>query len=97
MIRINCPFCGLRDHQEFTYLEDGSVKIPPLNNTSEKKWYEFIFLRDNPRGKHIEKWHHVHGCRMILIVTRDTTNHKITKVEPANKNFVKYLNKKKEI
>ena len=47
MIRINCPFCGLRDHQEFTYLEDGSVKIPPFNNTSEKKWYEFIFLRDN--------------------------------------------------
>ena len=28
MLRLNCPFCGLRDHHEFAYLEDASVQMP---------------------------------------------------------------------
>ena len=26
MLRLNCPFCGPRDHHEFAYLEDASVQ-----------------------------------------------------------------------
>ena len=58
MLRIDCPFCGLRNHDEFTYLEDGSVKMPALANIDKNAWYEAVFLRENPRGAHIEDWHH---------------------------------------
>ena len=31
MIRINCPFCGLRDHSEFTYGGDATIEYPALD------------------------------------------------------------------
>ena len=87
MLRLDCPFCGLRDHDEFTYLEDGSVTMPGIDQTSQSAWFEAVFLRDNPRGKHTELWHHVNGCRMILRVERDTQTHVISKVEAAHPAF----------
>ena len=36
MLRLNCPFCGLRDHHEFAYLEDASVQMPSFEDTSGK-------------------------------------------------------------
>ncbi len=97
MIRIDCPFCGIRDHNEFIYLEDGSKNKPLFSNTSEKDWYEAIFLRENPKGRHIERWHHIHGCRMILRVIRNTVTHKIEKVEPCNNNYLQVLKRVKVI
>ena len=91
MLRLNCPFCGLRDHNEFTYLEDASVQMPSFEDTSEKAWFEAVFLRENPRGVHIEHWHHIHGCRMILRVERDTLTHEISKVEAAHPAFSQIL------
>ena len=84
MLRLNCPFCGLRDHHEFAYLEDASVQMPSFEDTSVKAWFEAVFLRKNPRGIHVEHWHHIHGCRMILRVERNTQTHEIMKVEAAH-------------
>jgi len=39
MIRIDCPFCGLRDHSEFSYGGDGLVEYPPLEASTEQ-WLE---------------------------------------------------------
>lgn len=94
MLRIDCPFCGLRNHHEFTYLEDGSITMPDItmpdsDNTQEKAWYEAVFLRENPRGPHIEDWHHTQGCRMVVRVKRDTATHKILSVEPAHPGYKK--------
>ena len=88
MLRIDCPFCGLRNHHEFTYLEDGSVTMPDLSSTEEEAWYEAVFLRENPRGIHIEDWHHTQGCRMVVRVKRDTATHKIL-FEPAHLDYKK--------
>ena len=71
MIRINCPFCGERDHSEFTYGGDGSVVYPELDAPAEQ-WLEAVFQRENIRGVQTESWHHVSGCRQWLLVERDT-------------------------
>ena len=42
------------------------------------------FLRENVRGMQAETWHHVNGCRMWLIVERDTMTHEIKSVRPAH-------------
>lgn len=83
MLRIKCPFCGERDHCEFSYGGDASVQYPPLDGTIED-WHEAVFLRDNPRGMQFETWHHVNGCRTWLIVERDTMTHEIRSVKPAH-------------
>ncbi|MEM9145272.1 MAG: sarcosine oxidase subunit delta [Pseudomonadota bacterium] len=83
MLRIPCPFCGLRDHTEFVYEGDATVDYPALD-ASEQAWYEAVFLRRNPRGAHFEYWHHTAGCRAVLIVERDTLTHEIRSARLAH-------------
>ena len=83
MIRINCPFCGERDHSEFGYGGDASIVYPPLDAPMED-WHNAIFMRENILGMQAETWHHVNGCRMWLIVERDTMTHEIKSVRPAH-------------
>lgn len=83
MIRIPCPFCGARDHSEFSYGGDASVEYPPLNAPAEA-WLDAVFQRENPSGMQVETWHHVNGCRMWLVVERDTLTHEIRSVRPAH-------------
>ena len=87
MLRINCPHCGERDHAEFRYGGDASVAYPPLDAPAEA-WHDAVFLRDNICGLQAETWHHVNGCRMWLIVERDTLTHEIKSVRPAHGGLV---------
>ena len=83
MIRINCPFCGERDHSEFSYGGDASVEYPALD-ASVEEWTEAVFMRDNIRGSQSETWQHTSGCRSWLIVERDTMTHEIHSVRLAH-------------
>ena len=82
MIRIDCPFCGLRDEAEFTYRGDASVTRPGLDAAPEA-FHDFVYRRANPRGWHLEWWHHSGGCRSWLIVERDTDSHEVFGVTAA--------------
>ena len=82
MLRINCPFCGERDHSEFTYGGDATVVYPALDAPLEA-WIDAVYVRANPNGPHRERWQHSLGCRLWLIVERDTMTHAISSVMPA--------------
>jgi heterotetrameric sarcosine oxidase delta subunit len=88
MLRIPCPWCGVRDHTEFTYLGDATVKRPDPESGSDAEWMEYVYLRDNPRGDHREFWHHVNGCRRWLIVNRNTVTHEIASAEAPHREEV---------
>ncbi|QPC43199.1 sarcosine oxidase subunit delta [Kaustia mangrovi] len=79
-MRIDCPCCGPRDHDEFAYGGDASRTMPDIADTGMERWFDHVFLRDNPRGPHREFWHHAHGCRQWLVVERDTVTHEIAHV-----------------
>lgn len=83
MIRIPCPFCGERDHSEFTYGGDASIEYPPLD-APPAQWLRAVFERENVRGMQAETWHHANGCRLWLVVERDTMTHEIRSVRPAH-------------
>ena len=79
-MRIECPYCGERDHHEFTYGGDASKVRPAYDDVDLDRWYEYVFLRQNPRGRHAEYWQHTNGCRQWLRVERDTSSHEIYSV-----------------
>jgi sarcosine oxidase subunit delta len=83
MLRIPCPFCGLRDHAEFDYDGDATVTWPALDAPAEA-WLDAVHLRENPRGRHLEHWRHVRGCGAWLVVERDTASHEIFSVRLAH-------------
>tara|TARA_Y100001968_G_C18700416_1_gene411011 strand:- start:188 stop:475 length:288 start_codon:yes stop_codon:yes gene_type:complete len=82
---INHPLLGPRDVSEFVYLGDANLINRPDHNSkdSDKLFYEYGYLRDNPAGNHRELWYHEHGDRSWLVVTRNTLTHEILKVELA--------------
>ena len=92
MLRIDCPFCGPRDHSEFTYGGDATIEYPALDAPMEE-WHDAIFLRDNIRGMQAETWHHANGCRMWLVVERDTMTHEIKSVRAAHDGYASALGK----
>ena len=80
MLNIKCPHCGERSQKEFAYGGDGTINRPNLNiDISDKDWDNFVYLRKSPKGKHIELWHHIAGCRQWFRAQRDTVSHEIFK------------------
>jgi sarcosine oxidase subunit delta len=83
MLRIACPYCGVRDQIEFAYGGDAVSGFPDLAVADLDRWSDAVFIRDYPRGEHREFWQHQHGCRQWLHVVRDTVTHEIASVAPA--------------
>ncbi|MCK6452329.1 MAG: sarcosine oxidase subunit delta [Alphaproteobacteria bacterium] len=86
MHRIDCPWCGLRDEIEFAYRGDATVRRPPADAGIDA-FYEYVYLRDNPRGWHVEWWHHAAGCRQWIKVVRHTTTHAIHATAKADEDM----------
>ena len=78
MIRINCPYCGLRDQTEFNYGGDGTV-TRPSEDASLAAWTDFVYMQDNPRGVRADSGTTA-GCRQWLKVVRDTVTHEVIAV-----------------
>jgi sarcosine oxidase subunit delta len=75
---IKCPHCGTRPVEEFTFLGDAKPRRPISNDPSTmEQWFDYVYLRDNPKGRFEEYVHHSGGCRSWLVVTRDTATHEI--------------------
>ena len=85
MLEIKCPYCGKSAQNEFSYGGDASVKRPKLEKEiSDKEWDDFLYYRKNIRGKHLELWHHVAGCRRWFKVSRNTATHEIFETAKIN-------------
>ena len=41
---------------------------------SDEDWARYLYLRDNSRGVHAERWRHTHGCGRFFNALRDTTS-----------------------
>ena len=83
-MRIECPFCGERDVSEFTYLGDADFRRPAAGSAGlADRFYEAVYLRDNPAGPHRELWYHASGCLSWLRVDRNTRTHEILAVQLA--------------
>ncbi len=83
-MQIPCPWCGLRPLDEFAYGGDATKKRPTGKRQADTSaWVDYVYIHDNPAGRHREYWQHVGGCRSWIVITRDTTNHAISKAELA--------------
>ena len=78
---ITCPHCGSRPKEEFSIR--GEVRSRPDAAAGFESWYRYIYVRDNPKGRQKEYWHHVLGCRRWLVVERDTLTHEVYGVTDA--------------
>ncbi len=75
MLLIQCPYCGPRPEIEFRGGGEAQIARPadPAQTTDEQ-WAGFLFFRSNPKGRHAERWLHIHGCQRWFNAVRDTVS-----------------------
>jgi len=70
--RLECPFCGPRELEEFlfhkTLAEPGSSP------------YAEVYARTNRVDLSVEHWQHLHGCRAWLLVRRNPSSNEVLEV-----------------
>lgn len=78
MLLIRCPYCE-KDlpELEFAYAGEAHIVRPEdPSNVSDEDWRDYLFIRDNKRGLHFERWRHVHGCGRFFNAVRETVSDK---------------------
>ena len=74
MLLIRCPYCEMeRPEIEFKYAGEAHLTRSPQTATDEE-WTDFLFFRENLRGKYAERWRHAVGCGRYFNAVRDTVS-----------------------
>lgn len=75
MLIINCPYCGARPELEFAYGGQAHIDRPVQPaDLNDEDWTGYLYLRENTKGIHAERWRHLHGCARFFNALRDTRN-----------------------
>ncbi len=78
MLLIDCPHCGPRPELEFAYGGQAHIARPVQPaELDDEAWGAHLYVRDNPKGVHAERWRHLHGCARFFNVLRDTRDDRI--------------------
>jgi sarcosine oxidase subunit delta len=81
MLLIPCPFCGEREETEFRCGGEAHILRPKQPaSLPDDRWADFLFMRSNPKGLHLERWCHAHGCGRWFNLARDTVSDRIVEV-----------------
>lgn len=84
MLIVPCPHCGPRPENEFRYAGEAHIARPADPEAlGDAEWADFLYMRTNPKGRHAERWRHVHGCGRFFNCVRDTVTDRIERTYPA--------------
>jgi sarcosine oxidase subunit delta len=79
MLLIDCPWCGTRPENEFRYGGEAHIARPhDPASADDAAWADFLYMRSNPKGRHAERWRHLHGCGRFFSCVRDTVSDRIS-------------------
>jgi sarcosine oxidase subunit delta len=78
MLLIHCPYCQeTRPEAEFAYAGEAHIARPADPSVmTDEEWRNHLYIRNNQRGTHFERWRHIHGCGRFFNAVRDTVSDK---------------------
>ena len=85
MLLIHCPYCDeTLPEAEFVYAGQAHIsRAERPSDESDEDWETFLFIRQNIKGPHYERWRHVHGCGRFFNAVRNTVTDKFLTTYPA--------------
>ncbi|MDW3183839.1 sarcosine oxidase subunit delta [Roseobacter sp.] len=73
MLILSCPVCGVTA-EETEFQGGGEAHLKRFGpGASEDDFEGYLFMRENPRGVHFERWRHAYGCGKWFHAARCTT------------------------
>ncbi|WP_425101294.1 sarcosine oxidase subunit delta [Tropicibacter sp. S64] len=83
MLILECPCCGVKA-DETELAPGGEAHLKRFGPGSEDDAFEgYLFLRENKRGVHFERWRHAYGCGKWFLAARDTVTLEVFGTYPA--------------
>lgn len=83
MLILTCPNCGIAA-DETELAPGGEAHLRRVGPESGDEDFEnYLFLRENPRGVHFERWRHAHGCGKWFHAARCTATLQVFGTYPA--------------
>lgn len=83
MLLLTCPVCGVTA-EETEFHGGGEAHLKRFGPGSDDADFEsYLFMRENPRGVHFERWRHAYGCGKWFHAARDTTTLEVFGTYPA--------------
>lgn len=83
MLILDCPCCGQKVDE--TDLAAGGeahlVRFGP--GSSDDEFETYLFMRENPKGVHFERWRHAFGCGKWFLAARATDTLEVFGTYPA--------------
>ncbi|MFZ7093417.1 sarcosine oxidase subunit delta [Primorskyibacter sp. 2E233] len=83
MLILECPCCGVQaDETELS--AGGEAHLKRFGPGSDDDQFEgYLFMRENPKGVHFERWRHAYGCGKWFLAARDTNTMEVFGTYPA--------------
>lgn len=83
MLTLHCPNCGVQADE--TELHPGGEAHLTRHGpgSSDDDFEGYLFLRENPRGVHFERWRHAYGCGKWFHAARCTVTLEVFGTYPA--------------
>jgi sarcosine oxidase subunit delta len=73
MLILTCPVCGVTA-EETEFHAGGEAHLKRFGpGSGDADFEDYLFMRENPRGVHLERWRHVYGCGKWFHAARSTT------------------------
>lgn len=83
MLILTCPYCGVAAC-ETELAPGGPAHLKRAGPDSDDDAFEaYLFLRENRKGPHLERWRHAHGCGKWFLAARDTVTMEVFGTYPA--------------
>ncbi|WP_299144808.1 sarcosine oxidase subunit delta [uncultured Tateyamaria sp.] len=83
MLILTCPCCGVTG-EETEFHAGGEAHLTRFGPGSTDDDFEsYLFMRENPKGVHFERWRHVYGCGKWFHAARCTTTLEVFGTYPA--------------
>ena len=83
MLILECPYCGVyADETELSAGGQAHIKRETVG-ASDEDFEDYLFMRENPKGVHFERWRHAHGCGKWFHAARCTMTLEVFGTYPA--------------
>ncbi|NIQ75542.1 MAG: sarcosine oxidase subunit delta [Gammaproteobacteria bacterium] len=78
MMLIPCPWCGLRNEDEFHCGGEAGRRRPGRpDDLSDLEWSDYLYNNENSKGWVRERWWHHKGCNRWFEIERNNVTHEI--------------------
>ena len=83
MLILTCPHCGSPPTKPI-FMPGGEAHLKRHGpGSSEADFENYLFMRENPKGVHFERWRHVYGCGKWFLAARNTATLEVFGTYPA--------------